>query len=109
MPSSNFYADNADLLFQVKHGLDWDEIVRLTENDFASADGPKSVEEARAFYEDVLKAAGEFVAKEIAPKAPAIDRKGAWLENGEVHFCDELNQIMEGFKSLGLFGLSVPR
>src|SRR5687768_8252348 len=103
MASSNFYTDNADLLFQVKHGLEWDELVRLAENDFTLPDGPKSVDEARAFYDDVLKAAGEFVAKEIAPKAAAIDKKGAWLENGEVVFCDELEQIMEGFKSLGLF------
>ncbi len=109
MASSNFYTDNADLLFQVKHGLDWDEIVRLVENDLTLPDGPKTVEEARAFYEDVLKATGEFVAKELAPRAAAIDKQGTWLEDGEVKFSPELDAVMEGFKALGLYGLTVPR
>lgn len=109
MASSNYFLDNDDLLFQFKHGLEWDELVRLTELDPSSPDAPRSTEEAKAFYFEVLKATGEFVAREIAPRAARIDSKGAWLENGEVVFCDEMNEVMEGIKGLGLYGLNVPR
>lgn len=108
-PISNFYKDNEDLQFQVKHGLEWEELVALTEADYTAPDGPRSLEEARSFYEDVLSATGEFVAKEIAPRAAKIDEKGTRLENGEVVMSEEADAIFEGFKELGLFGLCVPR
>ena len=106
---SNFFRDNDDLLFQWRHGLKWPELVGLTENDFTLPDGPKNLEEARAFYDDVLGAVGEFAAKEIAPKGKAIDEKGAWLEKGEVKFCPELDAIFAGMRELGLYGLTLPR
>lgn len=107
--SSNFFRDNDDLLFQFQHGIRWEEIVELTENGFTLPDGPKNLEEARAFYDEVMNAAGEFAAKEIAPRAARIDAKGTRLENGEVVFSDELNHVFEGLKSLGLYGLTLPR
>ncbi len=108
-PVSNFYKDNEDLQFQVKHGLEWEELVALTEANYTSPDGPKSLEEARAFYDDVLAATGEFVAKEIAPRAAKIDKAGTHLKDGEVVMSDEANAIFQGFKELGMFGLCVPR
>ena len=107
--SSNFFRDNEDLLFQFQHGIRWEEIVELTENGYTLPDGPKNLEEARAFYEDVMAATGEFAAKEIAPRAAKIDEKGTHLENGEVVFSDELDTIFAGFREMGLYGLTVPR
>jgi len=107
--SSNFFRDNDDLLFQFQHGIRWEEIVDLTENGYTLPDGPKSLEEARAFYEEVMTATGAFAAKEIAPRAAKIDEKGTRLENGEVIFSDELNAIFAGFKEMGLYGLTIPR
>ncbi|AKU90468.1 acyl-CoA dehydrogenase family protein [Vulgatibacter incomptus] len=107
--SSNFFRDNEDLLFQFRNGLKWKEIVELTENGFTLPDGPKDLEEALGFYETVMEATGEFVAKEIAPRANRIDAKGTRLESGEVVFSQELNDVFGGMKELGLFGLSAPR
>lgn len=109
MASSNYFLDNDDLLFQFKHGLEWEELVRLTELDPNSPDAPKNVEEAKAFYLEVLEATGEFVAKEIAPRTAKIDETGAKLKDGEVVLPDEMNEVMEGIKALGLYGLNVPR
>lgn len=107
--SSNFFRDNDDLVFQFHHGLKWEEIVELTEAGYRLPDGPKNLEEAKAFYEEVLHAAGAFAAKEIAPRAAKIDSTGARLENGEVIEPKEFDQIFEGLKELGLMGLTVPR
>ncbi|HWV38865.1 MAG TPA: acyl-CoA dehydrogenase family protein [Vulgatibacter sp.] len=107
--STNFFRDNEDLLFQFEHGLPWAEIVELTENGYTLPDGHRTLEEALAFYRDVMEATGEFVAREIAPRAARIDEKGTRLENGEVVFSDELNAIFQGMKELGLYGLSSPR
>lgn len=107
--SSNFFRDNDDLLFQFRHGLKWSEIVELTENGYTLPDGPKDLEEAYAFYEQLMDATGEFVAKEVAPRANRIDQKGTKLVDGEVVFSEELDAIFDGMKELGLFGLSTPR
>lgn len=109
MESSNFFRDNEDLLFQFRHGLNWKELVSLTENDFNLPDGPKDLDEALAFYEQVMEATGELVAKEIGPRAQRIDALGTKLEAGEVVFPPELDAIFQAMKELGLFGLSVPR
>lgn len=107
--SSNFFRDNDDLLFQFRHGVKWDEIVDLTEAGYTLPDGPKNLEEARAFYEDVMSATGEFAAEQIAPRAAKMDEKGTWLEGGEVMLSDEANEIFAGMAELGLFGLTIPR
>ncbi len=107
--SSNFFRDNDDLYFQFRHGFRWQEIVELAENGFTLPDGPKSLEEAMEFYEQVMDATGAFVAKEVTPRAQRIDAKGTRLEGGEVIFSEELDAIFEGMKELGLFGLSTPR
>jgi len=107
--SSNFFRDNDDLMFQFRHGLRWDELVSLVENGYTLPDGPKNLEEAYSFYEQMMDATGEYVAKEIAPKADAIDAKGTRLEGGEVVFSPELEQVFQGMGELGLFGISTPR
>lgn len=107
--STNFFRDNDDLLFQFRHGIKWDEIVDLTEAGYTLPDGPKNLEEARAFYEDVMSATGEFAAEQIAPRALQMDEKGTRLVDGEVLLSDEANAIFSGMAELGLFGLTIPR
>lgn len=106
---ANFYRDNPDLQFQFRHGLRWKELVDLTENGFTLPEGPKDLEEALAFYEEVMEATGELVAEEIAPRALKIDALGTRLEGGEVVFPPELSAIYDAMKELGLFGISIPR
>ena len=38
--------------------------------------GHESLEEALAFYKDIAELFGRFVAEEVAPRAPIVDRKG---------------------------------
>ncbi|HVE83978.1 MAG TPA: acyl-CoA dehydrogenase family protein [Myxococcales bacterium] len=110
MASSNFFLDNDDLRFQVKHGVEWEALARLAESDFTLPDGPRSAEEAVAFYTDVISAAGEVAAKEIAPRAPAIDSgHGARFENGDVKLGPELQKAKEAVTAVGLYGVSAPR
>ncbi len=106
---ANFFRDNPDLLFQFRHGLKWKELVELTENGFTLPDGPKDLEEALGFYEEMMEATGELVAEVVAPRAQKIDALGTRLEGGEVVFPKELDEIYEAMKELGLFGISVPR
>ncbi|HLV60851.1 MAG TPA: acyl-CoA dehydrogenase family protein [Fredinandcohnia sp.] len=106
---ANFFRDNPDLQFQFRHGLRWKEIVDLTENGFSLPDGPKDLNEALAFYEEVLEATGELVAREIAPRALKLDALGTRLEAGEVVFPPELEAIYDAMREMGLFGISVPR
>jgi alkylation response protein AidB-like acyl-CoA dehydrogenase len=105
----NFFRDNDDLFFQFKHGLRWDELVELTENGYTLPGGFKNLDEACAFYEEVLHATGQLSAKEIAPRAALIDKKGARLVNGEVVYPDEHVQIFQKMKELELFALCSPR
>lgn len=108
-PSSNFFTDNDDLVFQFHHGIRWAEIVELLENGYTLPDGPKNLDEAKAFYEEAIAAVGEYAAREIAPRAAAIDRQGTRLVDGEVVFGEELETVFRGMRELGLFGLTVPR
>ena len=106
---ANFYSDNDDLRWYLEHGIDWEPLVRTTEADLRNPGGPKSVDEALAFYKETLEMVGGFVAEEIAPHAAELDREGVRHENGEAVFPPRLAGIFEQVKQLGLHGLCVPR
>lgn len=106
---ANFYTDNDDLRWYLEHGIDWEPLVRTTEADFRNPDGPKSVDEALAFYKETLEMVGGFVADEIAPHAAELDREGVRHEDGEAVFPARLAGIFDQVKQLGLHGLCVPR
>lgn len=107
--SQNYFRDNDDLQFQYKHGLRWEELVPLIESDFTAPDGPKSLDEAREFYDEVIASVGAYAAREIGPKAAQIDREGTHLKDGEVVFPEALQGIFDGMKEMGLYGLTLPR
>jgi len=108
---ANFFKDNDDLQYYFNKGIDWDPIVRITEHDFAEADGDgfSSTEEAVAFYRDIVEMFGQFTAEEIKPHEREIDDEGVSLVDGEVVFPDRLNEIFEKINALDLHGLPVPR
>ncbi len=108
---ANFFKDNDDLQYYFDKGIDWDSLVRITEHEFADAegDGFRTVEEAVAFYRDIIEMFGEFVATEIKPYEKEIDEKGVELVDGEVVFPERLAGIFEKIKELDLHGLPVPR
>ncbi len=113
---SNFFDDNADLRWYFTHGLDWDALVRVSEQAAlegpyapADAEAPKTIEEARELFADIAKAVGELAANEIAPHAAEIDREGVIFEAGEARFPKRLETITRAIAEMDLFGVSLPR
>lgn len=106
---ANFYEDNDDLRFYVERAVDWEPIVRLTEHDFRSPDGPKSTAEAVATYQDVLGLVGGFVADEIAANWRALDAAHPKLVDGEVKYPQVMVEMFEKLGALELNGLNLPR
>ncbi|MCB9687093.1 MAG: acyl-CoA dehydrogenase family protein [Alphaproteobacteria bacterium] len=105
----NFYEDNDDLRFYVERAIDWEPIVRLTEHDFRSPDGPKSTAEALETYQDVLALVGGFVADEIGANWRALDAAHPKLVDGEVKYPPVMEELFEKLASLELNGLNIPR
>ena len=108
---ANFFKDNDDLQFYFDKGIDWEPLVRITEHDFADADGEGfgATEEAVDFYRDILEMFGQFTAEEIKPYEKEIDDKGVEFVDGEVVFPERLAGIFEKIKDLDLHGLPIPR
>jgi alkylation response protein AidB-like acyl-CoA dehydrogenase len=106
---SNFYRDNDDFQFYIDRGIDWEPLVRLTENEYRYDEGFDGPGEAVEFYREVFDLVGDFVANEIDPDVRAIDDAGLEFEDGEVKFPEELDEIFEKVKPMELHGVSVPR
>jgi alkylation response protein AidB-like acyl-CoA dehydrogenase len=108
---ANFFKDNDDLQYYFQKGVDWDSLVRMTEHEFADAEGEgfSTTEEALDFYRDIMEMFGEFVATEIKPYEKEIDEKGVDFVDGEAVFPERLAGIFEKIKELDLHGLPVPR
>ena len=106
---ATFSPDNEDPRWYIEQGIDWESLVRTTEADFRNPGGPKSVDEALAFYKETLELVGGFASDEIAPHAAQLDREGVRHEGGEAVFPERLAGIFDQVKQLGLHGLCVPR
>lgn len=106
---ANFYSDNEDLKFYVEKWIDWEPLVRLTEQDFNYDDGFKDTPEAVEFYQEVLELIGGFIGDEIDPHVAEMEREGPRFEDGEVHFPEKFDQIFDQLGELGLHGICVPR
>jgi alkylation response protein AidB-like acyl-CoA dehydrogenase len=106
---ANFFKDNDDLQYYFDKGIDWEPLVRITEHDFADADGHESTEEAVTFYREIAEMFGEFVAEEIKPYEKEIDAKGVELVDGEIVFPERLHEIFDKIKVLELHSLPLPR
>ena len=108
---ANFFKDNDDLQYYFDKGVDWESLVRITEHDFADADGEgfSTTEEAVGFYREIVEMVGQFSAEEIKPYEREIDQKGVELVDGEVVFPERLAGIFEKIKDLDLHGLPIPR
>jgi alkylation response protein AidB-like acyl-CoA dehydrogenase len=105
----NFFADNDDLQFHFHHGVRWAGFVPLWEEGFRFEDGPRSLDEARELYEASLSEAGQYLAREVAPRAAAIDEQGVAMKDGEVVHPPALLQNVEGLRRMGLLAMSLRR
>jgi len=106
---ASYLDDNADLRWYLERGVDWAPLLDLVEFGYRSGDGPANADEALQAVRDVLALVGRFAAEEIAPRIPAIDRRGHRLEGGRVVSPPEFGEIFERMREAGLFGLPVPR
>lgn len=106
---ANFFKDNDDLRFYVEEWIDWDPLVRLTEQDFTDEYGFANTEEAVGFYRDVLEMIGRFVAEEVDPKVAVVDRDHPELVDGEVELPAEMDEIFDKIEGLDIHGMCVPR
>jgi len=108
----NFFKDNEDIIFQFDH-LDWDELIRVHEDDFAEKEeyayAPSSVEDAKDNYRRVLEVIGEICAEYIAPYAAEVDETGAKWNNGEVTLPEPVVKAREMFAKADLYGFVLPR
>jgi alkylation response protein AidB-like acyl-CoA dehydrogenase len=105
----NFFTDNEDLQHHFREGVSWGSFVPLLERDFSSPDGPSSLREAIELYEASLTEAGEFLAREVAPRARAIDEQGVGFRDGDVVHPPGLLENIAGLRRLGLTALNLPR
>ncbi|MBL8974987.1 MAG: acyl-CoA dehydrogenase family protein, partial [Myxococcales bacterium] len=106
---ANYLADNDDLLFYLERGVDWAPVVALVEQDYQAPGGYTSRDEAVSAYQDILQMVGTFAAEEVAPHAPAIDRKGVKMKDGEAVLPPEMDAIFAKIKDLDLHALALPR
>jgi alkylation response protein AidB-like acyl-CoA dehydrogenase len=108
---ANFFKDNDDLQYYFDKGIDWESLVRISEHDFADADGEgfSTTREAVDFYRDILEMFGQFTAEEIKPYEKEIDARGVELVDGEVVFPERLTEIFQKINELGLHSLPIPR
>lgn len=96
-----FYLENKDL----------QEIVRDLENDFQdrNAEALHSYAEACAWYDMVLKNAGDICANFIVPRAAAVDEQGPTYRDGLVSWAPETQENMKVLSEAGYLGGTLPR
>lgn len=108
----NFYRDNDDILFHMKH-MNLDRIVALKENNYTESEkydyAPKNLEEAKDWYDGVLEVVGDIAGNTLAPKAMEVDQEGAHFENGVVTYAKATAEALEVCRQAGLFGFTLPR
>lgn len=109
---ANYYLDNADIQFYLKH-INLDEIIPLVENNFEDRDkfdfAPRNIEESKENYHLVLSSLGEICAEKIAPTAPEADKQGAQFWEGNVIYALETQKAMKLLKDAQLMGFTLPR
>lgn len=86
-------------------------IVRHLEHNFEKDDSESlpSFESALQWYDLVLSNAGNICANFIAPRAAAVDEKGATFHNGEVTWAPETQENMRTLGNAGYMGGTLSR
>ena len=108
----NFFTDNKDLVFQLEN-MDLEDIVKLTENDYADAGqydyAPKDYNDAKDSYKKVLEIAGDLAGNIIAPLAPEVDEEGAQFKDGVVTYAKGTQEALKRLAQADLMGFTLPR
>ncbi len=106
--SNNFYTPSRKLLLEHQN---IEAIVFDLESGFSGGEenSLRNITEAHTWYNMLLANAGDICANFIAPRAAAVDEKGATFENGEVHWAPETTENMAVLAQAGYMGGTLPR
>lgn len=106
--AQNFFADNNDLLFHFRN-FDWEEIVRLREDNYTASGAPADLAAALRLYEEKLNVIGELAGGPFAERAAEVDRQGAVCIDHKVTIPEGTQQNLDDLKKAGLCGVTLPR
>jgi alkylation response protein AidB-like acyl-CoA dehydrogenase len=109
---ANFYRDNDDIQFLLRH-IDTDKLAEIAEDNFKFADefdhAPANAEEAIQNYDMVLESLGQLSAEFIAERAEDIDRQGNTLnEDGSVIYAKGTAENLEKLAQADVMGFTLP-
>ena len=109
---SNFFTDNADLVFTLKN-LDFEEVVALREEQYKQAEkwdtAPVDYADAMDGYEKVLSVVGEVAGERIAPRSRQVDEEGPKFEDGVVTYHPLTVQNLKDLTDAGVMGVMLRR
>lgn len=108
---ANFYTDNRDLRFHLKHPA-MEKIVRLKEMDYRDSDqydyAPHDFEDAMDNYDKVLEIIGAICAEVISPNAGDVDLEGPTVADGHVTYARGTRENHEALTKAGVIGMNFP-
>jgi len=108
----NFYKENDDIQFHMKH-IDLAWVITLKEENFADkgkyAYAPRNLNDAKDSYDRILAIVGDIAGNIVAPKAAEADEEGAHFEHGEVTYAKATQAAVEVFTKADLMGFTLPR
>ena len=109
---SNFFLDNDDLLFHLKH-LPLAEVASWTEDGFGDAKtcdyAPTDAAEAVDNYGRVLELVGHIAGEQIDPLSEEIDRIGSTWEDGVVTYAPGIRRSLDLLSQADMMGFTLPR
>lgn len=91
--------------------LDLEPVVKAREHGFSDRGptGLRNFREAGDYYTMVLENCGRICEEFIAPRAQAVDEKGATFANGEISWAPETRENMDVLIKAGLSAAGLPR
>ena len=109
---ANFYKDNSDIQFLLRH-IDPRKLAAICEENFKFSSefdyAPASADEAVQNYEMVLDSLGELAADFIAPRAEQVDKDGNTLnEDGSVTYAKGIRESIEKLAQAEVMGFTLP-
>ena len=109
---ANFYRDNEDIQFLLKH-MDLGRLAELCEENFKFAAefdyAPADVDEAVRNYDMVLDTLGQLSGDFIAVRAEDVDHEGNILnENGSVTYARGIRESLEKLGQAEVMGFTLP-
>jgi len=109
---ANFYRDNNDIQFLLKH-IDLGELAAICEEDFRFSTefdhAPADAEEAIQNYDMALDSLGQLSGDFIAGRAEDVDRQGNILnEDGTVTYAKGIRKSLEKLSQAEVMGFTLP-